>query len=91
MIGRILLVLCLITGTGAVNAADAPENGSQPPNAPQVFADDDEDRDDVATDGSEALIEAAEAIFPADLMPVGPAEEEALLGVWGDSLGEDED
>ena len=87
-----LLCLSLAVGTGAVIGADfGVEITDSPTQSTTPVIDEEEDDEEAATDGSEALTDGVESVIPPDLRPIGLTEERALLGVWGDSPGEEED
>ena len=93
LIGPALLCLLLATAT---ETAFSNEHGGPALSMSEAPAEpgDDEDEDDAyddSGDGSEALTGARGLVMPPDLDPIGVAEEEALLGDWGDSADEDED
>jgi hypothetical protein len=85
----VLLSLFLATLASApVVAADIGSPGADM--GPVAGVDEDETEDYKDGDGSEALVGGA-LIVPANLQPIELADEEALLGVWGDAPSEDED
>lgn len=84
-------LLCLMLATPLGPAFAVGEVALSADASPDQTELSEEEEDDRAGDGSELLSGSEYLVVPAELRPVGLAEEEALLGDWGDSAAEDED
>lgn len=81
----LLLALAVTPAIAAGNDADSAVAVADPAELSE------DEEDDQAGDGSDALTGDEYLVVPPELRPIGLVEEEALLGDWGDSADEDED